>query len=205
MPKRFVALRVLEGDEDFYRHLKDKRIIQKVKEECKEHPETAQDIAITKYGTASFITEKVTRIIPLEKEKTLERIDHILLNKITGPVITGLIILSIFGTLLYLGNIIQGLLTDLTQSFLSSLSLMENSIITAVLINGVTGLAIGVSIALPYVFLFYFCNIPLVNSINICVNGVVEIVIIDEIVIRFSNKVNSMSIVYQPVTCNGIL
>jgi ferrous iron transport protein B len=157
MPKRFVALRVLEGDKDFYYHLKDEKTIKKVIEGYKEHPKITEDIAITRYGTASFIAEKVTQIVHLEKEKELEeRIDQVLLHKILGPVTTGLLILSIFGTLLYLGNIIQGFLMDLTENFMSTLYSMEQSIVSAALIHGINGLAIGVSIALPYVFLFYF-------------------------------------------------
>lgn len=156
IPKRFVALRVLEGDKDFYRHLKDERTIIKIKEGFEEHPKIAEDIAITRYGTASFIAEKVTQIIPLDKQNKMEeRIDQVLLHKIMGPVTTGLFILTIFGTLLYLGNNVQGFLTDLTESLLSSFNTMEQSIVTSVLIHGVTGLATGVSIALPYVFLFY--------------------------------------------------
>jgi ferrous iron transport protein B len=61
----------------------------------------------------------------------------------------------IFGMLLYLGNLIQGVLTDLTENLLSSIATAEHSILTMVLVNGLTGIAIGVSIALPYVFLFY--------------------------------------------------
>jgi len=156
MPSRFIAIRILEGDEDFFKFLKDERIIAEVREGLEEHPKVAEDIAITRYGTASFIAEKVTRIIPLEKEEKLqEEIDRVLLHKISGPLTTGLFLLAIFGILLYLGNLTQGVLTSLTESLLSSLAPAEHSIITMVLVNGLTGLALGVSIALPYVFLFY--------------------------------------------------
>lgn len=156
LPKRFVALRVLEGDEDFYRYLKDERVIEEAKESLEEHPKVAEDICITRYGTASFIAEKVTQIIPVEKEKRLqEDIDRVLLHRIWGPLTTGLFLLVIFGTLLYLGNLIQGVLMDLTETFLSTLGATEQSIITIVLVQGLTGLVAGVSIALPYVFLFY--------------------------------------------------
>jgi len=156
LPKRFVALRVLEGDEDFYKYLKDKRVIEEAKESLEEHPKVAEDICITRYGTASFIAEKVTQIIPVEKEKRLqEDIDRVLLHRIWGPLTTGLFLLVIFGTLLYLGNLIQGVLMDLTETLLSTLGATEQSIITIVLVQGLTGLVAGVSIALPYVFLFY--------------------------------------------------
>ena len=156
VPKRFIALRVLERDEDFYKYLKAKRIIGEAKESLKDHPKVAEDISITRYGTASFIAEKVTQVIPLEKEKKLqEDIDRVLLHKVWGPLITGLFLLAIFGILLYLGNLIQGVLMGLTESFLSSFGTTEHSIISMILVQGLTGLAAGVSIALPYVFLFY--------------------------------------------------
>jgi ferrous iron transport protein B len=156
IPKRFIALRVLEGDEDFYKYLKDEKVIRDAKESLKDHPKVAEDISITRYGTASFIAEKVTQIVPVEKEKKLqERIDSILMHKVWGPLTTGLFLLAIFGILLYLGNLIQGVLMSLTESLLSSFGAVEHSIIAMILVQGLTGLAAGVSIALPYVFLFY--------------------------------------------------
>ena len=156
IPKRFIALRVLEGDKDFYKYLKDKRVIEDVKENLKEHPKVAEDIAITRYGTACFIAEKVTQIVPVEKEKKLEeKIDNILLHKFWGSVITALFFLTIFGTLLYLGNFLQNSLMNISESFLSSFNVEKNSIIGIILERGLTGLMAGISIALPYVFLFY--------------------------------------------------
>jgi ferrous iron transport protein B len=156
VPKRFIALRVLEGDKDFYKYLKDEKVIGDAKKSLKDHPKVAEDISITRYGTASFIAEKVTQIVPVEKEKKLqERIDNILMHKVWGPLTTGLFLLAIFGILLYLGNLMQSVLMGLTESFLSSFGTAEHSIIAMVLIQGLTGLAAGVSIALPYVFLFY--------------------------------------------------
>ena len=161
IPKRFIALRVLEGDEDFYKYLKDERVIGDVKERLKDyHPKVAEDIAITRYGTASFIAEKVTQITPLVKEKIgkekiEEKIDRVLLHKTWGPLTTGLFFLAIFGILLYLGNLIQGVIMSSTEILLSYFDIVEHSIIAMILVQGLTGLAAGVSIALPYVFLFY--------------------------------------------------
>ena len=154
LPKRFIALRILEKDEHFYKYLKDEKIIKKIKEELTEHPKVAEDVSITRYGTASFIAEKVTEINPIEKEKK-EKIDKVLLHKTWGAVATCLSFLTIFGILLYLGNLIQGFLMGMTEKLLSYFSPVEDSIISVVLIQGLTGLAAGVSIALPYVFLFY--------------------------------------------------
>ncbi|MCD6371744.1 MAG: ferrous iron transport protein B [Candidatus Aenigmarchaeota archaeon] len=160
MPKRFIAIRILEGDRDFYKYLKDERVVEDVKEDLKEYPEVAKDISITRYGTASFIAEKVTQIIPLEKgeirrERIEEKIDQVLLHKTWGPIITGLFFLAIFGVLLHLGNLIQEVIMSSTESLFSSFGAVEHSIIAMILAQGLAGLVTGVSIALPYVFLFY--------------------------------------------------
>jgi len=156
LPKRFIALRILEEDEDFYKYLKNKKIIREIKENLQEHPKIAEDIPITRYGTASFIAEKVTDIKPVKKEKKLqEKIDRVLLHRTWGPLTTCLSFLAIFGVLLFLGNFMQTILMGLTEDLLSSLGMVQDSIIGVVLIQGLTGLAAGVSIALPYVFLFY--------------------------------------------------
>jgi ferrous iron transport protein B len=157
IPNRFIAIRVLEGDEHFYEHLKDKRVVEDVKKRLTEHPDVAKDISITRYGTASLIAEKVTQIFPLDAErgKMQERFDDVLLHKVWGPVTTVLSLLAIFGILLFLGNSIQDFLMGLTESFLSFLGVAENSIVAMLLVQGLTGVAVGVSVALPYVFLFY--------------------------------------------------
>ena len=156
LPKRFIALRVLEGDEDFYKYLKDRSVIKETKKNLKQHPKIAEDISITRYGTASFIAEKVTQIVHLEKEiKLSEKIDCILLHRIWGLFITGLFFLTVFGVLLYLGNLTQGILMGLAANLLFFLNIAKHSIVNMILIQGLNGLAAGVSIALPYVFLFY--------------------------------------------------
>jgi len=156
LPTRFVALRILEEDKDFYEHLSHPSIIQQIKKSLPQHPEIAKDISITRYGTASFMAEEVTQIVPLRKETKLsERMDDVLLHKLWGPPITGLSILAIFGTLLFLGNLIQNILMGLTESLFSSWDTAEHSITMVILAEGLTGLTAGVSVALPYVFLFY--------------------------------------------------
>jgi ferrous iron transport protein B len=154
--KRFVALRILEKDKDFYKYLKEKRAIIETKKGLTEHPKVAEDISITRYGTALFIAEKVTQIIPVERGKEWqEGIDNFLLHKTWGIVATFLSFFAIFGILLYLGNLIQKFLMGMTENLLSYFAPSEDSIIAMILAQGLTGLATGISIALPYVFLFY--------------------------------------------------
>ena len=156
LPKRFVALRVLEEDKDFYKYLKDEKIIKKASNVFEKHPRISKDIAVTRFGTASFIAESITSIISLKKEKRIkDSIDKILLNKTWGPVITFLFFIIIFGVLLFLGNLIQGFLMNATEGLISYFSQDRQSMLYIILGQGLTGLAIGISVALPYVFLFY--------------------------------------------------
>jgi len=155
LPKRFVSLRILEGDQDFYKYLRDKEIIREAEEDLVNHSKVAEDISITRYGTGSFIAARVTRIIPLwNKERWEEKIDKILLHKIWGQVATGLFLFLTFGVLLYLGNWTQSLLMGWTERLLSAFS-GDNSLFSMILIQALSGLAAGISIALPYVLLFY--------------------------------------------------
>jgi ferrous iron transport protein B len=154
LPKRFIALRILEGDIDFYKYLKDKKIIKEVKKGLYKHPEVSEDISITRYGTAAFIAEKVTQITPLKKEGNLQdKIDNILLHKILGPVLTILFFFVIFGILLFVGSLIQKTLLGLTETLLSRIQ--GSGIIIVILNQALYGVMAGISIALPYVFLFY--------------------------------------------------
>ena len=122
-PKRFISLRVLEEDEDFYKYLKHPDKISKINSVFKSHPDLSKDISITRFGTASFIAENVTSIKSLKKEKRLkDRIDRVLLNKIWGPVITFLFFIGIFSILLFLGNQIQGFLISATEDLISFFS-----------------------------------------------------------------------------------
>jgi ferrous iron transport protein B len=150
-------LRILEEDEDFHQYLKNEEIAKEIEDDLKKtHSNAAEDISITRYGTASFITEKVINISRLQgKKKWQDNIDNFLLHKFWGPAINGLLILGLFGLLLFLGSLAQNCLMDVTEKFLHSLSMPENNIIPVILNRGLTGLAAGISIALPYVFLFY--------------------------------------------------
>ncbi len=157
LPNRFVGLRILEEDEDFYKYLRSREIIKEINKDLeKHHPRTAEDISITRYGTAAFIAEKVTQLVSQKKEKMFEeKIDQILFHKTLGPFITLLFLFLIFGILLYLGNLTQEILMNFTENFISSFEIMEESFIGMMLKQGLTGLAAGISIALPYIFLFY--------------------------------------------------
>ena len=157
LPKRFIALRVLEEDADFYKYLKDKEVIKETKEILSNHPKVSEDISITRYGTAAFIAREVIQIIKLKnkRESLQEHIDKILLHNIWGPFFTILFFLIIFGVLMLVGNLLQGFLLNLTEGITSYLRAVSPSVVVVILVQALYGLMVGVSIALPYVFLFY--------------------------------------------------
>ncbi|MEA2015796.1 MAG: ferrous iron transport protein B [Actinomycetota bacterium] len=156
LSKRFVALRVLEEDKDFYKYLKDKDVTRKIGHVKEKHRDIAKDIAVTRFGTASFIAENATKIVSLKKERGIENtVDGIVLNKVWGPIITVAFFILMFGAILFLGGIIQDFLMGLTERAISFLGKGDQSALVIVLGQGLTGLAVGVSIALPYIFLFY--------------------------------------------------
>lgn len=183
LPGRFIALRVLEGDKDFYGYLKDTRIIEKVKRDLVKHPDVAEDISVTRYGTAAFIAEKVTQIFPVERISGSggERIDRILLDKNWGPSLTILTFIAIFAVLLLLGNWIQSTLMSFAESALSVIHLGEG-LAGASIEAGLSGLMAGVSIALPYVLLFYLL-LSLLEDVGLLSRFVVNLE-------RFSKRLN---------------
>jgi len=157
LPKRFVSLRTLEEDEDYYKYLKDKNIIEKVKDNLKEHPKVAWDISITRYGTAAFIAEKITQLVHVdEKSKSLEeKVDRVLLHRAWGPLLTVLAFATIFGILLYLGGWIEEVLMGFAEESILPAVNLGSGFLGVALEAALTGVMAGVSIALPYVFLFY--------------------------------------------------
>lgn len=157
LPGRFIALRLLEEDIDFYKYLEDKKAVEKVKRGLEEHPKVSRDIAITRFGTAAFIAEKVTQLVPLEEsaESFEERIDRVLLHRVWGPTITFLTFLVIFGVLLYLGGWIQEILMGFMERVALPTIKLGSGFLGMALEMGLTGVMAGIAVALPYVFLFY--------------------------------------------------
>lgn len=156
LPKRFIALRILEEDEDFYIYLEDKRTIKEAGKALSNHPKVSEDISITRYGTAAFIAREVTQIIKLNKRRDLqESIDKILLHNIWGPISTIFFFIAVFSFLLFLGNLFQEVLLGLAENASSYLNTISPSISIAILSRALYGLMAGISVALPYVFLFY--------------------------------------------------
>lgn len=154
LPNRFVALRVLEGDEEFLGHLERMDVVEPVREGVEEHPDISRDISVTRFGTASWIAHEVTDLRRIQKKKSLgEQLDNVLLAPVAGPIVTYAAFLGIFSVLLVLGNEVQHWLTVLFEATVPTTT--EATPVAFVLVEGLNGLTAGIAIALPYVFLFY--------------------------------------------------
>ena len=158
LPKRFIAIRILEQDADFYKYITEQNKLELIRDKIKDnHPNIKRDITVTKFGTASYIARQVTQLKHLKKtgKEPGQNLDKYLLHKIWGPAITFVIFIVLFGSLLLLGNYLQNILTDATDNLLNLFKTDNNTIWEVSLSKGLIGLSAGISVALPYVLLFY--------------------------------------------------
>jgi len=155
--KRFVALRILENDEDFLVYLKDKEVLDETTDILRMHPDVSRDISITRYGEASFIARLVSTITPKVKVRSFgDRLDKVLIVPLIGPIITLIFFGLVLAILLFVGGRLQDLLMAGTEKYVISLMPTHSTgLLASMMTQGLYGLVAGVAIALPYVFLFY--------------------------------------------------
>jgi ferrous iron transport protein B len=159
-PKRFVALRVLEGDEDLIGYLQDQQVLERVSTQIPEHPNLREDIAVNRHGVAAYIARLTTTFTKREHQSGWqERLDQILLNPTWGMLVTVSSLLVVFAGLLFLGGLVQDLLSSFIQSFIlpwiHHVSIGMPGYVGMMLESAVVGTSAGIAIAIPYVFLFY--------------------------------------------------
>jgi ferrous iron transport protein B len=161
---RFVSLRILEEDPDFIDFLPDdkKHLLNEMKREIKEnHQNVKEEISKTRYGTAAFISEQVTRIVKIGDKDVEEKskMDRILLNRFWGPIFTLLIFVGIFYVLLVLGGYIEEIFITGGDFILGLIPeggwIIQGFSFLDLIREGLAGVFAGVAIALPYVLLFY--------------------------------------------------
>lgn len=159
--KRFIALRILEGDTDLESYLKDSFILSHVEKAIPEHPNLKSDIAVNRHGVAAYLARLVTTFTKREHSRDWkERLDMILLHPKWGLAMTFAVFLGLFAGLLWLGGLVQNSLSSLIQttilpgmnSVTSTLPLYIGTMVN----SAVIGTSAGIAIAIPYVFLFYF-------------------------------------------------
>ena len=149
LERRGIAVKILEGDEIAIKKygIEEDKIIK-----IERHPKMAIDIQITKSGYASIIAKSVTSL--RKKEEMMHPFDRFLFsNWATSFIFSILTFVSIFLILIYLGGWFQDNLTNLFQPLINSIS--KNSFWGIILQQSLIGVAAGISIAIPYIGIFY--------------------------------------------------
>ena len=158
--KRFLALRILEGDKDLTGYLQDRQILEQIATQIPEHPNLSADIAVNRHGVAAYIARLVTAFTKREQSSGWqERLDKILLDPTWGMLVTLGSLLVMFAGLLLLGGFVQDFLSSSIQKFIipwiHNISIGMPGYAGMMLESAVVGTSAGIAIAIPYVFLFY--------------------------------------------------
>jgi len=159
---RGVAIRILEDpySRELFKAVFPQEVIDKIQRECRQfHPHLERDIMVTRSGYAFHLAGQVLIFESPKGEKPLPFPDRFIIDNPWGRALFSLFIfLLIFLSLFYLGGwfqrvlggFLEGLVDDLTPSLAAS-----NPFLGILISNVLLGLAAGISIAVPYVGLFY--------------------------------------------------
>ncbi len=157
--KRGIAIKLLEGDPvvtKLFKHLNIDLVKTKYRPT---HPYIERDIIVTRAGYAAFVGRKVSRIESASKDK-LNKLDKLIIdNPVIGTTFMLLIFAGMFAALFYIGGWFQNFLGSYFDKLLSAMQpwlKSQNSIISLLVKNSFIGLGAGLSVAVPYVGIFYF-------------------------------------------------
>ncbi|MEM4246400.1 MAG: ferrous iron transporter B, partial [Candidatus Bathyarchaeia archaeon] len=169
-PARWIAVKLLEKDEDIIKKVESlgrgsdiSALAYSVAEEIERiHGEPSPVvIASERYSIASGLAKDVSQI---EAPPTLhieERLDSITAHRILGYPILALVMAAMFAAIFIVGNILVSTLEDLFENMLipaiiDLLSITLPTILVDLVSKGfLSGIAAGVTIALPYLVPFY--------------------------------------------------
>lgn len=163
-PRRWIAIKLLEGDEKVEREVEKIRpaaltLARSLAEEIEKmhgHP-CSTVITSERYEIAGRIAREVQHILPRAKVSLSDRIDEVMMHKVYGYIIMSIIILAIFQLIFSFGGFLSDLLGNILygygRHFESALSSeMLKSFVWGGLMEGVIA---NITIALPYILPFY--------------------------------------------------
>lgn len=163
-PVRFIALKLVEGDEEIsslvYRYAPDvKSLVDKVRERViREYNRDPEEVTASQRHSLAFsIFEQVAKV-KRGKETLKDRIDFILLNPYLGYPLLFLTLYLFFTFVFKLGSVLEEPLLDFFDRFYQTLSPLFGSSgvfpeVMKGLYDGFTG---GLAIVLPYLIPFLF-------------------------------------------------
>lgn len=169
-PARWIAVKLLERDEDMMKKVKDSApgleisaLASAIAEEIERiHGEPSPVvIASERYGIASGMARDVAHIETPPKLRLEEKLDYITAHKVLGYPILALVMAAMFATIFIIGDSLVNALENLFENMLIPATLrLLSAALPPALINLVSkgflsGIAAGVTIALPYIVPFY--------------------------------------------------
>jgi len=172
-PPRYVAVKLLEGDEEISREIQriDPRIASAVEELAAEieqfHGHSCPTVITSeRYDIAGRIARQVQELVSPTHPPLEERIHNLTTHKILGYPIMVASLLLVFCFIFVFGNFTSELLGNFFHSWESLFTNLFGTGIAQKLIWGgvIEGLIAGITIALPYIAPFYIILYVLENS-----------------------------------------
>jgi len=163
-PRRYVAIKLLEGDEEITREIA-KLAPQAVKTakglagEIENLHGHACSTVITseRYEAAGSVARQAQKLVPPLKPTAEERLHNLTTDRITGYLIMGSSLFLIFFAIFTFGNYTSDLLSNVLNRLEPlSTNLFGTGIVGSLVWGGVAeGVIAGVTVALPYIIPFY--------------------------------------------------
>ncbi|MEJ5327906.1 MAG: ferrous iron transport protein B [Candidatus Bathyarchaeia archaeon] len=172
-PRRYTAIKLLEGDEEIEREIKRVApqvvaMARKLAAEIEHLHGHGCSTVITseRYEAAGCIARSVQSIVPPIKPTLGERLHNFTTHKVTGYVTMIFSLVLIFYGIFTFGDYTSGLLSDLLYSLEPLVTGAFGTGIAADLLWGgvIQGLIAGITIVLPYIIPFYLILYFLENS-----------------------------------------
>jgi ferrous iron transport protein B len=163
-PRRYVAVKLLEGDEEIARDVA--RIAPEAVATAKELAQEVEDlhghpcstvITSERYEVAGDIARRVQKLVPPVKPTAEERLHNITTHRLAGYPIMILSLLLVFFVIFTFGNYASGLLSTVF-SYVQPLfaNVLGTGVANQLVWGGLMeGLIAGVTVALPYIVPFY--------------------------------------------------
>jgi len=172
-PPRYVAIKLLEGDEEIEREVKkiDPKIIstaKKLADEIRNLHGHACSTVITseRYELAGCIARNTQKVVPPIKPTMSERLHNVTTHRVMGYVILAASLLLIFYTIFTFGGYTSELLNDWLYRLEPLVKDAVGAGVAGELVWGgiIEGIIAGVTIVLPYIIPFYLILYVLENS-----------------------------------------
>lgn len=162
IPRRYIAVKLLEGDKEIFEEIKDipeiSEKVTKLREEIKithgRHADTV--ISSERHALSMNIFEDVARVgEPLKSFR--ERVDDLLTNKYLGYPLLFLILFGIFYIVFEVGKFIEEPITEGFDSLIQKLPqfIEENSLLYFIVKGLLEGFSGGLGVAIPYLIPFF--------------------------------------------------